>query len=211
MAARAVGPLLLFVLLLSACSSSESAEPTRVSDVDRLGPFSLAITVPRTQYAAEEPIEAFATFAYSRPKAGEDLSGSGSGPIIFLIEQSDGPIDAGGFVTSDCARLFLERDGPLVQAFQKGAAFSADDLMADFWRRGPPIRFCACLPATMSSPRSSTSSSAVGARGRSALTSVHPSRSLSARGPGVYLEIEIDPGRAHPSGADSTTPREERG
>ncbi len=134
MAPRVVGALLLSALSLSACSPGDPGQPPRVAAVDRDGPFSLTMTVERTQYRVDEPIDAVATFAYAGPKAWEELSGSGSGPILFGIEQSDGPIDNGFWQHDDCKRHVLERDGPLVQGFQKGAAFGASDPMADFWR-----------------------------------------------------------------------------
>ena len=134
MVPRAAKALLLTALSLSACSSGDPGQPPRVAAVDRQGPFSLTMTVERTLYQVDEPIDAVATFAYSGPKAWEELSGSGSGPILFGIEQRDGPIDNGFWQHDDCKRHVLERDGPLIQAFQKGAAFGADDPMADFWR-----------------------------------------------------------------------------
>jgi hypothetical protein len=134
MARRRLAALLLCALALGGCSSGDRRQPPRVTDVDSQGPFSLALTVQRTQFQVHEAITAVATFAYAGPKAWEELSGSGSGPILFGIEQGDGPIDAGFWQTDDCKRHVLERDGPLVLAFRKGAAFSANDPMADFWR-----------------------------------------------------------------------------
>ena len=134
MAARPICGLLTLALLLSACSGSASAEPTRVSDVDRQGPFSLALTVERAEYEADEAIAVFATLAYGGPKASAALSGSGRGPIIFMIEQTDGPFDPGSSFTHDCVLHVLERDNPLVLALQKSGGWLSDDPRAAFWR-----------------------------------------------------------------------------
>jgi hypothetical protein len=118
----------------------------------------LALTVERTEYEADEPIAVVATFAYGGPKASQELSGSGRGPIIFMIEQTDGPFDPGSSFTHECALHVLERDIPLVLPLQKSGGGRAMTRGRPSGGRGTPNRSCAYLLATMSSQRSSNSS-----------------------------------------------------
>jgi hypothetical protein len=125
----------LLALAVAACgSSSASDSPQPVEGRATDGPFGLVIQASKSAYAAGEPILARAVLVYSGPDLGHEVSGSGSGPVMFLVEQVGGRIRTGGAVTADCAQYRLEPGRLMVLPFRKSGGFDADDPDAAFLR-----------------------------------------------------------------------------
>ena len=107
--------------------------------------FQLSIRAGRDRYRAGEPIEVSAALRYLGPDERLVLSGSGSGLVLFSLEQVDGPLDTAAVATSDCARHGIGQ-GERAFRFAKSGGYSADDPDAAFWNsffRDPELR----LPA----------------------------------------------------------------
>ena len=96
--------------------------------------FELVLRSEKQVYAVDEPMTVGATLVYRGPLDSIDLFGSGSGPLIFSLEQLDGPIDMQPVLTADCARHTFLRDEVLRKPFAKSGGFSDDEPMAGFWR-----------------------------------------------------------------------------
>ena len=95
--------------------------------------FVLVMHVDRASYEASEPISAGAALTYVGPAPVIDARGSGSGPILFSIEQLDGPLDMGITATGDCATHPFVRDVAQTRQFVKSAAFDPEDPADAFW------------------------------------------------------------------------------
>jgi hypothetical protein len=117
----------------SPAESLPSAEPIEAHAGGPDG-FELILRADKQAYAVDEPMTVGATLVYRGPRDSIDGFGSGSGPIMFTLEQLDGPIDTGGAMNSDCARHTFVRDEVVSRPFQKSGGFSDDDPLAGFWR-----------------------------------------------------------------------------
>ena len=112
--------------------SPSPAGPER--DEAKDGSFRLTIESDRGSYRAGEAIDIAATLTYLGPRDMVVASGSGSGLVIFTIDQLDGTRDMGAVATTDCRRYQLRRGEAQRYAFTKSAAFSESDPHAGFWR-----------------------------------------------------------------------------
>jgi hypothetical protein len=63
-----------------------------------------------------------------------EARGSGSGPIVFGMEQLDGPLDMGPLMTSDCAEHRLVRGVAAGRPFVKSGGFDQGNPNAAFWK-----------------------------------------------------------------------------
>lgn len=94
--------------------------------------FRLAIATDRATYTTTDVIPVAATLQLLRAER-TVIAGSGSGPVVFGIEQLDGPVDAGPAWTSDC-QVHVWAPGQIrFVPFQKSGGYDADDPMAPFW------------------------------------------------------------------------------
>lgn len=96
--------------------------------------FSLSIQADRSRYAADEPIEIATTLRFLGD-ARTTVTSSGGGLISFDIEQLDGPVDVEAARTADCVQYEYRPGDTESVEYQKSGGYSADDPMADFWRR----------------------------------------------------------------------------
>jgi hypothetical protein len=141
-----LGPWFAIALVaaLSACALAVGSKgPT---STDRNGPFVLSFEASAPSYAANEPVIAVAQLGYDGPETVAHLSGSGSGPILFDIEQLDGDLDQSAFQDDDCKPHDLPAGQPVEIAFRKSGAFDPASPRANFWRdyfKEPDLR----LPA----------------------------------------------------------------
>lgn len=101
---------------------------------DRQGPFILTFETTAATYRENEPVIAVAKLSYDGPDAAAELSGTGSGAILFDIEQLDGDLDQSAFQHDDCKPYSLPADQPIERPFNKSGAFDAKDPRAEFWR-----------------------------------------------------------------------------
>jgi hypothetical protein len=116
-----------------AASSSATSDPAP-SGEGRDALFRLTIGADRGRYAADEPIEIAATLRYIAG-AEATVTSSGSGLVVFGIEQLDGPVDAIAGRDEACQRYeYRPREVESVE-FQKSGGYSNDDPMAGYWRR----------------------------------------------------------------------------
>ena len=125
--------LLLLVLGLAACSSAPTptagvAQP--VVAFDEEGPFRLELELPKTTYAAGEPIDATARLRFAGPGSIE-IAGSGSALIVTALVDSDGTVLTGA-ATSDCAPYTIEPASPFTTGLVKSGGFRPDDPSDDF-------------------------------------------------------------------------------
>jgi hypothetical protein len=97
------------------------------------GQFTLRVSTEKSTYAINEPIEMTSSLLHRGPQPLVRLGTSGEGPILFGIEQLDGPID-NGFATRDvCHTIELRRDVPFVAAWSKSGVYGEDEPLAEFW------------------------------------------------------------------------------
>lgn len=130
--ASAAGAFLIVIWVVAVgCmpAPSPTSEPSLAPPIGtvRDGMFSLTIRASQATYTAGEPIDVEATLAYLGPKARVGISGSGSGPVIFGIEQVDGRHRTDPFRTSDCRASDIDRDAPLRIPFSKSGGWSDND------------------------------------------------------------------------------------
>ncbi|HWP62851.1 MAG TPA: hypothetical protein VNO86_05220 [Candidatus Binatia bacterium] len=115
-------------------SPSQGVTPAGIEERAHDEAFELVLRLPRLDWAEGEPIEVEAQLTYTGPQPTVVVSGSGSGLVLFGLEQVGGPIRIGGAATSDCVPRTLERGIPLVVPYQKSGAFSNDDPKAAWYR-----------------------------------------------------------------------------
>lgn len=108
------------------------AEPPIATESDEN--FRITIQADKPRYEADEPILITTSLAYIGTEA-TTVTGAAGGLVGFVIEQLDGPIDAGGARDEACVRYDFRRGDVESVEFQKSGAYSPDDPMADFWRR----------------------------------------------------------------------------
>lgn len=115
-------------------SPDQRAAPAAVEERTHDDAFELVLRLPRLGWAEGESIEVVAQLTYTGPQPTVVVSGSGSGLVLFGLEQVGGPIRIGGAATMDCLPRTLERGVPLVVPYQKSGAFSNDDPKAAWYR-----------------------------------------------------------------------------
>lgn len=131
MRAIAVGLVLPALLAASCGGPAEVVGPP--SDVARDARFELRLSSPKGMWAAGESIELETTLLPLAPGS-VVARGSGSGLVIFVFEQLDGPLDVGGGATADCATYELEGGVPFEVPMTKSGGWSEDDPNAPLLR-----------------------------------------------------------------------------
>ncbi|MDQ3554736.1 MAG: hypothetical protein M3395_10070 [Chloroflexota bacterium] len=96
--------------------------------------FKLTIRVDRGRYGVDEPIEIATTLSYLGDEPAT-VTSSGGGLVSFHIVQLDGPVDVEAVRTADCMQYEYRPGDRESVEYQKSGGYSADDPMADFWRR----------------------------------------------------------------------------
>lgn len=126
----------------TAAAPSATAEPSGVAppspEVKRTAEvgdasFRLTLEVGRERYRADELIDARATLTYLGPQPSVAAWGSGSGLVVMILEQLDGPLDPGGGSNASCAATDLVIGQSLDIPYSKSGGFSADDPNADWY------------------------------------------------------------------------------
>jgi hypothetical protein len=121
-------------LILIACGPAPTPSPTAaepVVAVDEQGQFRLELELPKTTYAAGEPIEGIARLLFAGP--GEiKVGGSGGGLIGFSLIDVDGRRDVGGGQDASCADYAFEPQGGYTSGLTKSGGYSPDDPADDF-------------------------------------------------------------------------------
>ena len=109
---------------------------TPVSGSDTLGDFTLTVSSPHSVYSESQAIDVQAALSRAQGSGWTDLSGSGSGLIVFGVKELGGTREMGGLSTADCAigRYTVSPGDPLVVPFFKSGGFSGSDPDAAFWR-----------------------------------------------------------------------------
>jgi hypothetical protein len=123
---------LLAILWLPACSIVTGGKMPSSTVHD--GPFTLEFEASAASYAENEPVHAVAIFSYEADDAVAELSGTGSGAILFNIEQLDGDVDQSAFQHDNCKPYELPADQPIEQPFSKSGVYDPDSPRATFWR-----------------------------------------------------------------------------
>jgi hypothetical protein len=122
------------VLLLLACGPAPTPSPTAAEPViafDEQGKFRLELELPKTTYAAGEPIDGMARLRFAGP-GGVEIAGPAGGPIGFALIDVDGPRDVGGAQDAACAPYGIDPGQPFTTGLVKSGGFSPDDPADDF-------------------------------------------------------------------------------
>jgi len=117
---------------VSAVLPDPSSPVPAVTDTVEDETFRLSIATDRASYATSEIVPVSATLEMLRAEP-TTITGSGSGPVLFGIDQLDGPVDAGWFATSDCAHHIWAPGQVGFVPFEKSGGYDMDDPMAPFW------------------------------------------------------------------------------
>jgi hypothetical protein len=126
-------PLAIAVVLsvATACSPVIPSEPlpagVPVEQTVRDDVFTLTLRAPRNVWRAGEPIGVEALLTFVGPAQQVNVVGSGSGLVMFSLEQLDGDLDVGGGADADCASHPMTRGRPVVTPYQKSGGWSAED------------------------------------------------------------------------------------
>jgi hypothetical protein len=111
----------------------DPSSPVRaVSDTVEDETFRLTLTTDRATYTTSDVIPVAATLEMLRAEP-TAIVGSGSGPVLFGIEQLDGPVDAGPIATADCAYHVWAPGQTSFVPFEKSVGYDMDDPTAPFW------------------------------------------------------------------------------
>ena len=113
---------------LSPAPSPTAAEP--VVAFDEQGRFRLELELPKSTYAAGEPIEGIARLRFAGPGA-TDIAGSGSGLIVTSLVDANGKVLT-GIQTADCAPYTIDSASPLTTGLVKSGGYVPDDPSDDF-------------------------------------------------------------------------------
>jgi hypothetical protein len=134
---------LTLVVLGSACGDALPSQNPGGASEDGTAPvearardarFELVLRLPRLTWAAGEPIETEARLTYLGPADRIEISGSGSGLVLFGLESVEGPVRLLGAATADCVPRTIERNVPVVVPYRKSGGFSDDDPNAAWYR-----------------------------------------------------------------------------
>jgi hypothetical protein len=120
-------------LAVAACGPSPTSSPAASEPViafDEEGPFRLELELPKTTYAAGEPIEGVARLRFAGPGA-IDIAGSGSALIVTALVDAAGDVLTGA-ATADCAQYTLDPDHPFATGLVKSGGWLPDDPSDDF-------------------------------------------------------------------------------
>jgi hypothetical protein len=129
--------ILLVALLLVpvACGPSPTASPGGQAGpvvlMNEGGPFRLEFELPKTSFAAGEPIDGVARLRYAGPGS-IGVAGPAGGLINFSLIEIDGPRDVGSAQDAACASYTLDAASPLTTELRKSGGYSADDPNQDF-------------------------------------------------------------------------------
>lgn len=103
-----------------------------LTDVVEDDTFRLTIATDRASYTTSEVIPAAATLTMLRDEP-TIIAGPGNGPVVFGIEQLDGPVDAGPAWRTSCAHHVWAPGQTEFVPFAKSGGYDMDDPMAPFW------------------------------------------------------------------------------
>ena len=121
--------------VLAACGQAPSPEPSSAVEpviaADEDGLFRLELELPKTTYAAGEPIAGVARLRYAGQGAVE-VAGAAGGLISFSLVDVDGPRDVGGGQDAACAPYGLDPANPITTALSKSGGYSPADPADDF-------------------------------------------------------------------------------
>ena len=123
--------LVVAIVCLPACGLVTGAKAP-VSSAHH-GPFVLEFEASASSYVANEPVSAVARLSYEGADSIAKLSGTGSGAILFNIEQLDGDLDQSAFQHDNCKPYELSADQPIEIPFRKSGAFDPNGPRAAFW------------------------------------------------------------------------------
>ena len=111
----------------------DPSSPVRaVTNMVEDGTLRLTLMTDRATYTASDAIRVAATLEMLRTEP-TTIVGSGSGPVLFGIEQLDGPVDAGPIATADCAFHVWAPGQTAFVPFEKSVGYDMDDPTAPFW------------------------------------------------------------------------------
>jgi hypothetical protein len=110
------------VLLVAACRAMPPPESTASDDL-----FRVTLRASRAAYALNEPIDVRALIEYLGPEASIRVGHGGAGPVVFALEQLDGPFDPGGAGDDMCTSSTLHRPAGRVVSYVKSGGWDGDD------------------------------------------------------------------------------------
>lgn len=116
-------------MLIAGCSTISPAPPPRSAVADDA--FRLELVATSSRYASGQPVGVTARLTYIGPEAKVFAWGSGSGPVLFALNQVDGPFDPGGGGDDMCARYEFLRGAPQEIEYRKSGGWDGGDPMAD--------------------------------------------------------------------------------
>lgn len=122
-------------LVLGACSPQASPASSAPAAQGVSGPFTLALFVPRTAWAANGPIDLAATLVYSGDAPSIKLTGSGSGLIGFNLTELTGRREVRGVQTADCRGYQLDRNVPVRTPYIKSGGLIGNEPDVDWIRQ----------------------------------------------------------------------------
>jgi hypothetical protein len=129
-------PAVVLTALLAGCGvvgAPRASDPEPKPAIVRDGEFELEITSPRSEWAANEPIEVTAELRYLGSAERIEIGGSGAGPISFGVYELGGMRRMDAMWQMDCAPHKLGPDAPIVAAYQKSGGWAPDDPNRGFY------------------------------------------------------------------------------
>jgi len=127
--------LSLLVLVLAACGRVEVPGSPPIQNTTRTEDLQLTLALPKTVWAAGEPITGAAALLVLDEGVTE-ASGSGSGLILFDFEELDGTRRMLAPRTMDCRPYRLKPGVPIPMPLQvSGGSWDAGDPHAEFYRQ----------------------------------------------------------------------------
>lgn len=132
-------PLLLSVVACSpgvgsgSTAQAPSGSEAAAVGTDVEGRFRLTLTLPRSSWRSNEPIDGTARLMLTEGAA-TTLHGSGSGMIAFSFREIGGTRSVGPAVPADCASHPIAPEAPIVSPIVKSGAWADSDPNAAFYR-----------------------------------------------------------------------------
>ena len=121
-------------LVLISCGPAPRPSPSEAEAVvafDEQGQFRLELELPKTTFAAGEPITGVARLQFAGP-GGIEVAGSGGGLIGFSLIDVEGPRDVGGGQDASCAAYGLDPQTSFTTGLTKSGGFDANNPADDF-------------------------------------------------------------------------------
>jgi len=121
-------------LVLISCGPAPRPSPSEAEAVvafDEQGQFRLELELPKTTFAAGEPITGVARLQFAGP-GGIEVAGSGGGLIGFSLIDVDGPRDVGGAQDASCTAYGLDPQSSLTTGLTKSGGFDPNNPAYDF-------------------------------------------------------------------------------